>query len=118
MAENKGFKGDEGGLDEEAEISSQKKQEDMVGEKSENPALKDSDADFEDLEDDGGGGNAVGDGLERLWTGLGSLLSRHNRWTFSDHFLFTSIYCSVWNQNIFLFSTDDEVKLGCFLIDW
>ena len=88
MAENKGFKGDEGGLDEEAEISSQKKQEDLVGEKSEkeNPGLKDSDADFEDLEDDGGGGNAVGDGLERLWTGLGSLLSRHNRWTFSDHF--------------------------------
>ena len=83
MAENKGFKGDEGGLDEEAEISSQKKQEDLVGE---NPGLKDSDADFEDLEDDGGGGNAVGDGLERLWTGLGSLLSRHNRWTFLGPF--------------------------------
>ena len=102
MAENKGFKGDEGGLDEEAEISSEKKQEDLVGEESEkeNPGLKDSDADFEDLEDDGGGGNAVGDGLERLWTGLGSLLSRHNRWTFFGPFLFTSITvasCSDWN---------------------
>ena len=95
MAENKGFKGDEGGLDEEAEISSQKKQEDMVGEKSEkeNPALKDSDADFEDLEDDGGGGNAVGDGLERLWTGLGSLLSRHNRWTFFWPFFIHLYHC-------------------------
>ena len=91
MAENKGFKGDEGGLDEEAEISSEKKQEDLVGKKSEkeNPGLKDSDADFEDLEDDGGGGNAVGDGLERLWTGLGSLLSRHNRWKIT--FVFTVI---------------------------
>ena len=96
MAENKGFKGDEGGLDEEAEISSQKKQEDLVGEKSEkeNPGLKDSDADFEDLEDDGGGGNAVGDGLERLWTGLGSLLSRHNRWTFLGPF-FIHLYLLV-----------------------
>ena len=31
----------------------------------------------------------MGDGLERLWTGLGSLLSRHNRWKIT--FVFTVI---------------------------
>merc|ERR1711971_565277 len=47
--------------------------------KEADPDLKDSDADFEDLEQEGGGGNALGDGLERLWTGFGGILSRHSR---------------------------------------
>ena len=88
MAENKGYAGDEGGLDEEMKMT---KEGDLPGgggscqgeKKEADPDLKDSDADFEDLEQEGGGGNALGDGLERLWTGLGGLLSRHSRWASS-----------------------------------
>ena len=88
MAENKGYAGDEGGLDEEMKMT---KEGDMPGgggscqgeKKEADPDPKDSDADFEDLEQEGGGGNALGDGLERLWTGLGGLLSRHSRWASS-----------------------------------
>ena len=95
MSENKGYAGgDEGGLDEkEMKIAKERKEEeegdiDLLGggkgcqsdKKEEDPVLKDSDADFEDLEQEGGGGNSLGDGLERLWTGLGGILSRHSRW--------------------------------------
>ena len=88
MAENKGYAGDEGGQDEEMKMT---KEGDMSGgggscqgeKKETDPNPKDSDADFEDLEQEGGGGNALGDGLERLWTGLGGLLSRHSRWASS-----------------------------------
>ena len=85
MAENKGYTGDEGGLEEEMKIAKERKEDDQHGggqsdKKEADPDLKDSDADFEDLEQEGGGGNALGDGLERLWTGLGGLLSRYSRW--------------------------------------
>ena len=95
MSENKGYAGgDEGGLsEEEMKIAKERKEEeegdiDKLGggkgcqsdEKEADPVLKDSDADFEDLELEGEGGNALGDGLERLWTGLGGILSRHSRW--------------------------------------
>ena len=75
----------EGGLEEEMKIAKERKEDDQHGggqsdKKEADPDLKDSDADFEDLEQEGGGGNALGDGLERLWTGLGGLLSRHSRW--------------------------------------
>ena len=89
MAENKGYTGDEGNLDEEMKMTKEREGDPPGGgggggcqsEKKEgDPELKDSDADFEDLEEEGGGGNALGDGLERLWTGLGGILSRHSRW--------------------------------------
>ena len=85
MAENKGYTGDEGGLEEEMKMAKERKEDDQHGggqsdKKEADPDLKDSDADFEDLEQEGGGGNALGDGLERLWTGLGGLLSRYSRW--------------------------------------
>ena len=86
MAENKGYTGDEGNLDEEMKMTKEREGDPPGGgggcqsEKKEgDPELKDSDADFEDLELEGGGGNALGDGLERLWTGLGGILSRHSR---------------------------------------
>ena len=95
MAENRRYSlvlGVEGGLDEEMQMTKddsgcQSEEDDMHEEgrfqsdkKEADPDLKDSDADFEDLEQEGGGGNALGDGLERLWTGLGGLLSRYSRW--------------------------------------
>ena len=107
MAENKGY---EGGLDdEEMKIAKEKRKEEEKGDidmpgkgcqsekKEAEPDLKDSDADFEDLEQEGGGGNALGDGLERLWTGLGGILSRHSRWV--DHYcelLLSSIASWSW----------------------
>ena len=92
MAENKGYAGGGEGDDEEMKMTKEKRKEEEEGDldmpgkvcqsekKEADPDLKDSDADFEDLEQEGGGGNALGDGLERLWTGLGGVLSRHSRW--------------------------------------
>ena len=95
MAENKGYAGGGEGDDEEMKMTKEKRKEEEEGDldmpgkvcqsekKEADPDLKDSDADFEDLEQEGGGGNALGDGLERLWTGFGGILSRHIRWV--DH---------------------------------
>ena len=87
MSENKGYAADEWGEDEERKVTKES-DNGMSGEGESDkeeavPDPKDSDADFEDLDQEVGGGNALGDGLERLWTGLGGLLSRHSRWASS-----------------------------------